>query len=156
MAREVPRSPPEAFNREERTPGGLEGDGANRGADGGSVARARGRHTASQAHGLSDHLGDRSTALHKFGEDGVSPSGRGPEGDLVEPLQGSGDRCDESSDLGSLGASDGSAAAAMTTPPPPASNNHGQLDLVDALRSIANLADRLRDDEKDLPKERKL
>jgi len=52
--------------------------------------------------------------------------------------------------------SDGSAAAAMTTPPPPASNNHGQLDLVDALRSIANLADRLRDDEKDLPKERKL
>jgi type II secretory pathway predicted ATPase ExeA len=50
--------------------------------------------------------------------------------------------------------SDGSAAGAMTTPPP--SVDHRKLDLVDTLRSIASLADRLRDEEKDLPKERKL
>jgi general secretion pathway protein A len=49
---------------------------------------------------------------------------------------------------------DGSAAGAMTTPPP--SGNHEKLDLIDTLRSIASLADRLRDEEKDLPKERKL
>jgi general secretion pathway protein A len=49
---------------------------------------------------------------------------------------------------------DGSAAGAMTTPPPP--NGSAKLDLVETLRSIANLADRLRDEEKDLPKERKL
>jgi len=49
---------------------------------------------------------------------------------------------------------DGTAAGAMTTPPP----NDGQqkLDLVETLRSLADLADRLREDEKDLPKERKL
>jgi general secretion pathway protein A len=49
---------------------------------------------------------------------------------------------------------DGSAAAAMTTPPP--STGHEKLDLVETLRSLASLADRLRDEEKDLPKERKL
>ena len=42
----------------------------------------------------------------------------------------------------------------MTTPPP--SVDPRKLDLVDTLRSIASLADRLRDEEKDLPKERKL
>ena len=50
--------------------------------------------------------------------------------------------------------SDSSAAGAMSTPPP--SVDHRKLDLVDTLRSIASLADRLRDEEKDLPKERKL
>jgi hypothetical protein len=49
---------------------------------------------------------------------------------------------------------DGTAAGAMTTPPP--SVNHEKLDLVDTLRSIASLADRLRDEEKDLPNEREL
>ncbi len=50
---------------------------------------------------------------------------------------------------------DGAAARAMMTssPPPP---GQSKLDLVDTLRSLANIADRLRDDEKDLPKERKL
>ncbi|MFZ0201088.1 MAG: AAA family ATPase [Candidatus Sulfotelmatobacter sp.] len=50
---------------------------------------------------------------------------------------------------------DGAAARAMMTssPPPPGQT---KLDLVDTLRSLANIADRLRDDEKDLPKERKL
>jgi hypothetical protein len=42
----------------------------------------------------------------------------------------------------------------MTTPPPLA--GHEKLDLVETLRSLASLADRLRDEEKDLPKERKL
>ena len=49
---------------------------------------------------------------------------------------------------------DGTAARAMMTPSPAA--GQGKLDLVDTLRSLANLADRLRDEEKDLPKERKL
>ena len=49
---------------------------------------------------------------------------------------------------------DGSAAGAMTTPPPNGSQQ--QLNLVETLRSLASLADRLRDEEKDLPKERKL
>jgi hypothetical protein len=39
---------------------------------------------------------------------------------------------------------------------PPVSTGNDKMDLVDTLRSIANLADRLRDEEKDLPKERKL
>jgi DNA transposition AAA+ family ATPase len=49
---------------------------------------------------------------------------------------------------------DGSAAEAMTTPPPATGDE--KLDLVEALRSLASLADRLREEEKDLPKERKL
>ena len=49
---------------------------------------------------------------------------------------------------------DGTAAGAMTTLSPAASQN--KLDLVETLRSLANIADRLRDEEKDLPKERKL
>jgi hypothetical protein len=49
---------------------------------------------------------------------------------------------------------DDSAAGAMTTPPP--TGSHEKLDLVETLRSLASLADRLRDEEKDLPKERKL
>jgi type II secretory pathway predicted ATPase ExeA len=49
---------------------------------------------------------------------------------------------------------DNSAAAAMTTPPAP--NGHEKLDLVETLRSLASLADRLQDDGKDLPRERKL
>ena len=46
-------------------------------------------------------------------------------------------------------------AGAMTTPPPvgrPAKS----LNLIETLRSLASLADRLREEEKDLPKERKL
>jgi type II secretory pathway predicted ATPase ExeA len=50
---------------------------------------------------------------------------------------------------------DGAAGRAMMTPPSPAPGQ-SKLDLVDTLRSLANIADRLRDDEKDLPKERKL
>jgi hypothetical protein len=49
---------------------------------------------------------------------------------------------------------DGSAAGAMTTPPPAAGAE--KFDLVEALRSLATLADRLREEEKDLPNERKL
>jgi len=49
---------------------------------------------------------------------------------------------------------DNSAAAAMTTPP--ASNGNEKLDLGETLRSLASLADRLQDDGKDLPKERKI
>ena len=49
---------------------------------------------------------------------------------------------------------DGTAARAMTTPSPAAEPR--KLDLVETLRSLANLADRLREEEKDLPKERKL
>jgi len=50
---------------------------------------------------------------------------------------------------------DGTAAGAMT-PPPPAAPGAEKFDLVEALRSLATLADRLREDDKDLPKERKL
>jgi type II secretory pathway predicted ATPase ExeA len=50
---------------------------------------------------------------------------------------------------------DGSAAGAMTTPPPP-NGNQQKMDLVDTLRSLASLADRLSEEDKDLPKERKL
>jgi len=50
---------------------------------------------------------------------------------------------------------DGPAGRAMMTPPSPAPGQI-KLDLVDTLRSLANIADRLRDDQKDLPKERKL
>lgn len=52
--------------------------------------------------------------------------------------------------------SDSTAAGAMTVAPPP-NNNAEKFDLVEALRSLATLADRLRDTEdNDLPKERKL
>jgi general secretion pathway protein A len=48
---------------------------------------------------------------------------------------------------------DGNAAAAMTAPVPPSE----KFDLVEALRTLATLADRLRQsEEQDLPKERKL
>ena len=49
---------------------------------------------------------------------------------------------------------DGTAAGAMLTPPP--AGGQGKLDLVETLRSLASLADRLREEDKDLPKERKL
>jgi type II secretory pathway predicted ATPase ExeA len=49
---------------------------------------------------------------------------------------------------------DGTAAGAMTTSAP--NSNGNKFDLVDALRSLATLADRLRQEEKDLPDERKL
>jgi hypothetical protein len=42
----------------------------------------------------------------------------------------------------------------MTAPPPSAGPE--KFDLVEALRSLATLADRLREEEKDLPKEGKL
>jgi general secretion pathway protein A len=48
---------------------------------------------------------------------------------------------------------DGSTAGTMMLTPPPASEKN---DLVETLRSLASLADRLREEEKDLPKERKL
>jgi hypothetical protein len=51
--------------------------------------------------------------------------------------------------------SDGSAAGAMTTPPPRAASQDS-FNLVETLRSLASLADRLREEEKDLPEERKL
>jgi general secretion pathway protein A len=49
---------------------------------------------------------------------------------------------------------DGTAAAAMTPVVPPASAE--KFDLVEALRTLATLADRLRQSEQNLPKERKL
>jgi general secretion pathway protein A len=51
--------------------------------------------------------------------------------------------------------SDGNAAAAMTPVVPPAAGPE-KFDLVEALRTLATLADRLRQSEQDLPKERKL
>ncbi len=48
-------------------------------------------------------------------------------------------------------------ALGVQTPPPPASNGNGnKLDLVDALRSLATLADRLREEDKAVPEEKKL
>ncbi len=55
-----------------------------------------------------------------------------------------------------LDLSDNTASGAMMTGPPPQTANPEKFDLVEALRSLATLADRLRDEEKDLPKERKL
>ena len=53
--------------------------------------------------------------------------------------------------------SDNTASGAMTAAAPAANNNGEKFDLVDALRSLATLADRLREtEEKELPKERKL
>jgi hypothetical protein len=43
---------------------------------------------------------------------------------------------------------------AMTAPPQ--TNSNGKFDVVEALRTLATLADRLRDSEQDLPKERKI
>jgi len=48
-------------------------------------------------------------------------------------------------------------ALGVQTPPPPASNGNGnKLDLVDALRSLATLADRLREEDKAVREEKKL
>lgn len=54
--------------------------------------------------------------------------------------------------------SDGTSSGAMTVPAPSPNANAEKFDLVDALRSLATLADRLRETEedKDLPKERKI
>jgi len=49
---------------------------------------------------------------------------------------------------------DNSASSAMTAPP--ANGNPQKFDLVEALRSLATLADKLREEEKNLPKEGKL
>jgi general secretion pathway protein A len=48
---------------------------------------------------------------------------------------------------------DNSTSQVLTTPPPPVRE---KFDLVEALRTLATLADRLRESEEDLPKERKL
>jgi len=48
---------------------------------------------------------------------------------------------------------DNSTSPVLTTPPPPVRE---KFDLVEALRTLATLADRLRESEQDLPKERKL
>jgi general secretion pathway protein A len=50
--------------------------------------------------------------------------------------------------------SDNTSSAAMTVAPPATSNE--KFDLVDALKTLATLADRLRQSEQDLPKERKI
>jgi type II secretory pathway predicted ATPase ExeA len=55
-----------------------------------------------------------------------------------------------------LDLSDNTASGAMMMGPPPQTASSEKFDLVEALRSLATLADRLRDEEKDLPKERKL
>jgi len=55
-----------------------------------------------------------------------------------------------------LDLSDNTASGAMTTPLPPQTGSSEKFDLVEALRSLATLADRLREEDKDLPKERKL
>jgi len=49
---------------------------------------------------------------------------------------------------------DSTAVAVMTVAPP--ANNADKFDLVEALRTLATLADRLRQSEQDLPKERKI
>ena len=49
---------------------------------------------------------------------------------------------------------DNNNAAAMTAPAQ--TNSNGKFDVVEALRTLATLADRLRDSEQDLPKERKI
>jgi len=46
------------------------------------------------------------------------------------------------------------AAGSMTPAPPPADQD--KFDLVEALRSLASIADRMREEDKDLPKERKI
>jgi general secretion pathway protein A len=49
---------------------------------------------------------------------------------------------------------DSTVSGGLTTPPP--NPNPDKFDLVDALRSLATLADRLREEDKDLPEEKKL
>ena len=51
---------------------------------------------------------------------------------------------------------DNTTSGTLTTPASAPSPNPGKFDLVDALRSLATLADRLREEDKDLPDERKL
>ena len=52
---------------------------------------------------------------------------------------------------------DNTASGAQTPPAPPAPNGNGEkFDLVDALRSLSTLADRLREEDKVLPEEKKL
>jgi general secretion pathway protein A len=50
---------------------------------------------------------------------------------------------------------DNIALGVQTPPPPPANGNGNKLDLVDALRSLATLADRLREEDKAVPEEKK-
>jgi general secretion pathway protein A len=56
---------------------------------------------------------------------------------------------------GDFDLSDNTASGAMTVPPASAPTNGEKFDLVEALRTLATLADRLRQSEQDLPKERK-
>ena len=56
---------------------------------------------------------------------------------------------------GDFDLSDNTASGAMTAPPAPTPTNGEKFDLVEALRTLATLADRLRQSEQDLPKERK-
>jgi hypothetical protein len=49
---------------------------------------------------------------------------------------------------------DNNDALTMVAPTQP--NSNGKFDVVEALRTLATLADRLRDSEQDLPKERKI
>jgi hypothetical protein len=58
---------------------------------------------------------------------------------------------------GDFDLSDNIASGAMTTAPAaaPGPSNGEKFDLVEALRTLATLADRLRQSEQDLPKERK-
>jgi general secretion pathway protein A len=51
---------------------------------------------------------------------------------------------------------DNTSSGAMALPPRPSSNGSDKVDLVEAFRSLASLAERLREEEKDLPEERKL
>jgi len=52
---------------------------------------------------------------------------------------------------------DNTTSGVLTPPPAPApGTSPDKFDLVDALRSLATLADRLREEEKDAPNERKL
>jgi hypothetical protein len=52
---------------------------------------------------------------------------------------------------------DSPAVATMSAPPPPApAGNLEKFDVVEALRTLATLAERLRESDQDLPKERKL
>jgi len=50
---------------------------------------------------------------------------------------------------------DNTASAAMTVAPAPPATNGEKFDLVEALRTLATLADKLRQSEQDMPKERK-
>ena len=52
--------------------------------------------------------------------------------------------------------SDSTTVSALSAPAPSSNGGGDKFDLVDALRSLATLADRLKQEEKDLPEERKL